>query len=470
MGTAVVNEGRRLHGPGNGHGEDTHGDEGHAGRERVNKRTGQDDDLMLVLQEIMRLVDASKEGRLSERGKATLFNGVHREMIQGVNEMLDAILLPIGEGNRILAQISNGKIDELIAQTYRGDHEKMKVAVNNVAIVTQSLQKELARLIEASKEGQLSDRGRPEQFQGAFAEIVRGVNTMLDAILLPIGEGNRILAQISAGKIDELIAQTYKGDHEKMKVAVNNVAVVTQGLQKEMARLIEASKEGQLSDRGKPEQFQGAYAEIVRGVNTMLDAILLPIGEGNRILAQISNGKIDELIAQTYKGDHEKMKVAVNNVAVVLQGLQKELARLIEASKEGQLSERGKHEQFQGAFADIVRGVNTMLDSILLPIGEGNRILAQVSAGKIDELIAHTYKGDHEKMKQAINNVAQVLQELHKELARLTEASNAGKLSERGHHDQFKGAYAEIVRGVNAILDAVIVPLNVSAKYVEQIS
>ena len=41
------------------------------------------------------------------------------------------------------------------------------------------------------------------------------MNAMLDAILLPIGEGNRILAQISAGKIDELIAQTYKGDHEK---------------------------------------------------------------------------------------------------------------------------------------------------------------------------------------------------------------------------------------------------------------
>jgi hypothetical protein len=93
-----------------------------------------------------------------------------------------------------------------------------------------------------------------------------------------------------------------------------------------MARLTEASKEGQLSDRGKPEQFQGAYAEIVRGVNTMLDAILLPIGEGNRILTQVSNGKIDELIAQTYKGDHEKMKQAINNIAVVLQSLQKELA------------------------------------------------------------------------------------------------------------------------------------------------
>jgi len=71
-----------------------------------------------------------------------------------------------------------------------------------------------------------------------------------------------------------------------MKQAVNNIAIVVQNLQKEMARLTEASKEGQLSDRGKPEQFQGAYSEIVRGVNTMLDAILLPIGEGNRILAK----------------------------------------------------------------------------------------------------------------------------------------------------------------------------------------
>ena len=275
----------------------------------------------------------------------------------------------------------------------------------------------------ASKEGQLSERGKPEQFQGAYADIVRGVNAMLDAILLPIGEGNRILAQISDGKIDELIAQTYKGDHEKMKQAVNNVGVVLQGLQKELARLTDASKEGQLSERGKPEQFQGAYAEIVRGVNAMLDAILLPIGEGNRILAQISDGKIDELIAQTYKGDHEKMKLAVNNVAVVLQGLQKELVRLTDASKEGQLSERGKPEQFQGAYAEIVRGVNAMLDAILLPIGEGNRILAQISGGKIDELIAQTYKGDHEKMKQAVNNVAMVLQGLQKELARLTEAS-----------------------------------------------
>jgi len=328
----------------------------------------------------------------------------------------------------------------------------------------------MARLIDASREGQLSDRGKPEQFQGAYAEIVRGVNTMLDAILLPIAEGNRILAQISQGKIDELIAATYKGDHEKMKLAVNNVAQVLQKLQSGYLRLANSAHEGNLADRGNPEPFQGAFAEIVRNVNAMLDAILLPIGEGNRILAQISNGKIDELIAQTYKGDHEKMKQAINNVATVLQGLQKELVRLELASRDGQLSERGKPEQFQGAYAEIVRGMNVMLDAILLPIGEGNRILAQISYGKIDELIAQTYKGDHEKMKQAINNIAVALQLLQKEMLRMSDLAKEGQLSERAKPDQFKGSYAEIVKGVNTTLDAIIGPLNVSAKYVDLIS
>ena len=448
MGTAIVSEGRRLNGAGNGNGGYTHGDEGREGRERIARRKGQEDDLTLVLQEIMRLVDASKEGRLSERGKATLFNGMHREIIQGMNEMLDAILLPIGEGNRILAQISNGKIDELITQTYNGDHEKMKVAVNNVAVVLQGMQKEVGRLTEASREGQLSERGKADQFQGAFSEIVRGVNTMLDAILLPIGEGNRILGQISNGKIDELIAQTYKGDHEKMKVAVNNVALVLQGMQKELARLIAASHAGQLSERGKADQFQGSFAEIVRGVNDMLDAILLPIGEGNRILAQISNGKIDELIAQTYKGDHEKMKVAVNNVGIVLQALDKELGRLAEAGRQGQLSTRGNHDQFQGAFAQIVRGVNDILDAVIAPLKVSANYVELISKGDNPPPITDNYNGDFNVIKNNLNALITAMNEITGAAEEISRGNLTVTLRERSAQDKLMQALAAMVGGL----------------------
>jgi methyl-accepting chemotaxis protein len=401
-----------------------------------------------LLNEIMRLVDASKEGRLSERGLPSNFEGVERNVIEGINEMLDAILLPIGEGNRVLAQISSGKIDELITQSYKGDHEKMKLAVNNVAVVLQRLHKGFDRLVNSANDGNLADRGNPDGFEGAFAEIVRGVNTMLDAILLPIGEGNRVLAQISSGKIDELIAQTYKGDHEKMKLAINNVAIVTQGLHKELARLIEASKEGQLSDRGKPEQFQGAYAEIVRGVNTMLDAILLPIGEGNRILAQISNGKIDELIAATYKGDHEKMKQAINNVAVVLQRLQKELGRLTEASNAGKLSERGRHEQFNGAYSEIVRGVNAILDAVIVPLNVSAKYVDLISKGDVPSQITDTYYGDFNTIKDNLNKLIVAMNEITAAAEQVANGDLTVTLRERSAQDKLMQALIAMVGGL----------------------
>jgi methyl-accepting chemotaxis protein len=405
-------------------------------------------EMQRVSQEILRLVEASRQGRLEERGKADQFQGVHREIVQGINDMLDAILVPIGEGNRVLAQVSNGKIDELISQTYKGDHEKMKQAVNNVATVLQGLQKELARLTEASNEGRLTERGRPDSFKGAYAEIVQGVNGMLDAILLPIGEGNRILAQISSGKIDELIAHTYKGDHEKMKQAVNNVGVVVQSLQKELLRLTEASKEGQLSERGKAEHFQGAYADIVRGVNAMLDAILLPIGEGNRILAQISSGKIDELISQTYKGDHERMKQAVNNVGVVLQSLQKELARLTEASKEGRLTERGSQDQFQGAYANIVRGVNAILDAVITPLNVAGSYVDRISKGDLPPQITDTYHGEFNTIKNNLNTLIGAMHEVTQAAEQIAQGNLTIAVRERSAQDKLMQALLSMVAGL----------------------
>ncbi len=64
--------------------------------------------------------------------------------------------------------------------------------------------------------------------------------------------------------------------------ALQQMVAALQGLQKELVRLTKSSQNGQLATRGKAELFQGTYGEIILAVNEMLDAILLPIGEGNR--------------------------------------------------------------------------------------------------------------------------------------------------------------------------------------------
>ncbi len=462
-----------------------------------------------AMDEISRLIRSVRQGRLSERANVVVATGDFKEVLTNINELLDVVLLPIGEGNRILDQVAHGKVNELITETYQGDHEKMKQNVNGIALVLQRFQAELTKLIDYSHKGQLEKRGDSAAFEGCYSDIIAGINQMLDAILLPIGEGNRILSQVASGKVDELIAKTYEGDHEKMKQSVNNIALVLQRFQAELAKLIDYSKQGQLEKRGSTSGFQGVFADIVGGINQMLDAILLPIGEGNRILAQVASGKVDELIAQTYQGDHEKMKQSVNGIALVMQRFQAELSKLIDYSKQGQLEKRGETSGFQGVFAEIVSGINQMLDAILIPIGEGNRILRQISGGNLRDQVTIDCKGDHQRMKDAINGVHSWLQELityvtaiangdmtakmgkaspddqiHEWLMllkaniagvvtdadSLVKAALEGKLSVRADAGNHHGEYRKIVEGLNNTLEAVVGPLNMAATHIDRIS
>lgn len=337
------------------------------------------------------------------------YTGIFAEVTKATNLVEDRIRHVQGIVGNVAKGVYHKDFEEIQKAGKRSENDKLVPAFVQMMETIDGLAKELVRLTEASRAGQLSERGKPEHFQGSFAEIVQGVNAMLDAILLPIGEGNRILAQISKGKIDELIAQNYQGDHEKMKQAVNNVAVVVQGLEKELDRLTEASKAGRLSERGKPEQFQGAFAEIVQGVNATLDAILLPIGEGNRILAQISEGKTDELIAQTYHGDHEKMKQAVNNVASVINALIADTELLSQAAVAGNLSARGDVSKHKGEYRKVLQGVNNTLDAVIAPVQEAGRVLQQIAEGDLTGRVVGDYKGDHAAIKNDINKMADTL-------------------------------------------------------------
>ncbi len=442
------------------------------------------------------------QGDIDVRMDPEKFAGSFKAMAQNVNDMVVGHIAVKKKAMACVNEFAKGNFDAPLDR-FPGKKAFINDTVETLRTCLKAVIVDVEKLIVASREGQLDQRSDVTRHQGDFRKIFEHVNEMLDAILLPIGEGNRILAQISSGKIDELIAQTYKGDHEKMKQAVNNVGLVLQQFQKMFAGLTDASRQGKLSERGDASRFQGAYAEMVKGVNEMLDAILLPIGEGNRILVQISAGKIDELIAQTYQGDHEKMKQAVNNVGLVLQQFQKMFAALTEASRQGKLSERGDATQFQGAYADMAKGVNEMLDAILLPIGEGNRILAMIRGGNLREKVEITCHGDHEKMKQAVNGVHAWLTDLiayvtkmangdmaaemgkasdqdqiHEWLmllksninalsadaTMLAQAAAEGHVGKRADASKHHGDYRKIIEGVNKTLDAVVEPLRVTSE------
>ncbi len=303
-------------------------------------------------------------------------------------------------------------------------------------------------LSRAALAGKLATRADANKHQGDFKGIVEGVNDTLDAVIAPLNMAAGYVDRIAKGETPPKITDTYNGDFNVLKnnlnscidainaqaasaqgiadgnlsVAINvrceadvvakslvGITKVLQGLQTELQRLTQASREGLLSERGEPDQFKGAYAEVIGGVNQMLDAILLPIGEGNRILAQISEGKIDEMITHTYKGDHEKMKQAVNNVAKAVNALAADTNLLSQAAVDGKLDTRADATRHLGDYRKVINGLNDVMVAVNTPVGELRTVLGALEVGDLTLPMKKNYEGTWDELKAAVNNMLKKL-------------------------------------------------------------
>ena len=316
----------------------------------------------------------------------------------------------------------------------------------------------------------LSERGKPEQFKGAYAEVIQGVNAMLDAILVPIGEGNRVLAQVSNGKIDELITQTYKGDHEAMKQNINNIALVLQKFQGEIDGLIAATKDGKLNTRGNADQYEGAYGAVIKGINDLVDTFVTPLKVTADHIDRISKGDIPPKITEDYKGDFNEIKNNLNNCIDNINALVTDTNLLVEAAVQGKLATRADASKHQGDYRKIVEGVNQTLDAVINPLNVSAEYVDRISKGDIPPKITDSYNGDFNEIKNNLNNCIDNINALVTDTNLLVEAAVQGKLATRADASKHQGDYRKIVEGVNQTLDAVINPLNVSAEYVDRIS
>jgi methyl-accepting chemotaxis protein len=414
----------------------------------------------LLQEEIIRVATALQQGRLAERARADLFTGSDRAVVESLNGMLDSVIKPLNVSAEYMDRISKGDIPPKITDTYNGDFNEIKNNLNVCIDALARLVGDGAALTQSMLEGKLAVRADATKHQGDFKKVIEGFNLTLDNVIKPLNVSAEYVDRISKGDIPPKITDTYQGDFNEIK---NNLNVCIDALARlvgDGVALTQSMLEGKLAVRADAAKHQGDFKKILEGFNLALDNVIKPLNVSAEYMDRISKGDIPPKITDAYQGDFNEVK---NNLNVCIDAIGRLVAdgvTLTHEMVEGKLAVRADAAKHQGDFKKVIEGFNLTLDAILLPIGEGNRVLAQVSAGKIDELIAQTYKGDHEKMKQAVNNVALVLQGMQKELTRLTQASHEGQLSERGKAEQFQGAYAGIVKGVNDMLDAILLPIG----------
>jgi len=176
----------------------------------------------LVVGEARMLTTAAVEGRLSTRSEADKFKGGFHDIVEGVNQTLDAVIGPLNVAAGYVDRISKGDIPPRITDTYNGDFNTIKNNLNVCVDAVNALVADAGMLAQAAVEGRLQTRADATRHQGDFRKIVDGVNKTLDLVIDPINETIAILKRMAEGDLTPTMTGSYQGDFDVLKTALNN--------------------------------------------------------------------------------------------------------------------------------------------------------------------------------------------------------------------------------------------------------
>jgi methyl-accepting chemotaxis protein len=227
------------------------------------------------------LTKAAVEGRLATRGNAEKFEGGFRDIVQGVNNTLDAVIGPLNVAATYMDRISRGDIPARITDTYQGDFSEIKNNLNRAIDAVNALVADAHLLSTSAVEGKLSTRADASKHQGDFRKIVQGVNDTLDSVIKPVQESAVVLKDMGTGDLTVRMDGNYNGDLQLLKNSINQVA---ESLEKALQNVTEAvtataSASNEISSSteqmaaGAEEQTSQA-AEVASSVEEMTKTIM----------------------------------------------------------------------------------------------------------------------------------------------------------------------------------------------------
>ncbi len=406
----------------------------------------------VALAEIQRICASVSGGNLSERANLDGATGEAREMLIAVNALLEASLQPVQKLGASIAHMSadhdKGDIDAVLPSgEFKGDLAVMAKGVNDMVAGHIAVKKkamacvrelgegkfeapleqfpgkkafinETIETLRANLKGLISemnamsiehDKGDidvfvpVEKFKGDFALMAKGINEMVNGHITVKKKAMACIKELGEGNFEAPLEQ-FPGKKAFINGTIETLRANLKGLIAEMNTMSTEHDKGDIDVFVPVEKFKGDFALMAKGINEMVSGHIAVKKKAMACIKQLGEGNFDAPL-ELFPGKKAFINQTIETLRGNLRAIISELQRLITASTAGKLSERGSPDRFVGDFAKVVSGINGMLDAIILPISEGNRVLLQVSVGDLTQRVGIDCEGDHERMKNAINNL-----------------------------------------------------------------
>ncbi|MGE5474397.1 MAG: methyl-accepting chemotaxis protein [Ignavibacteriales bacterium] len=414
------------------------------------------------------LSNAAIEGKLDVRADVNKHQGDFRRILEGVNGTLDSVIGPLNVAAEYVDRISKGDIPPKITDIYKGDFNEIKNNINALIGYLNAFVEDMDNTYKAQKAGDIDKNMTAQDFAGVFNKMALGFN---DTINLHVENILKILGIMSAyaegdfSKDLEALPGKQAVANEVVSKLKNNLINVI----KDIEMLVNAGTEGKLDVRADISKHGGDYSKIIAGINATLDAVIGPLNVAAEYVDRISKGDIPPKITDAYKGDFNEIKNNVNGLIEYLSMFVSEMDKFHEEHEEGHTLYVMPVESFAGVYAQMAKNVNRIADIYIQLIRKEYVILEAYSKGDLSKEI-ETLPGRQMLLKEYLDKLRSSLILMGSEISSLIDAGTNGKLDVRGDATKLEGDFRRAIEGVNAILDAIVAPIQEAAGVMELMS
>ena len=225
---------------------------------------------------------------------------------------------------------------------------------------------------------------------------------------------------------------------------------------------------GEIDARLQDSLFQGELQAAAAAVNEMVAGHITVKKKAMACIAEFGRGNFEAPL-EKFPGK----KAFINDTIELLRRNVKEfiadMNRMSDQHNLGDIDVTIPTDRFEGAYRVMAEGVNGMVAGHIIVKKKAMACIAEFGRGNFDAPL-DKFPGKKAFINDTIEEVRTHLKALIIDTDILAKAAVEGRLGTRADASRHHGDFARIVKGINDTLDAVIGPLNVSARYVAQIS
>lgn len=153
----------------------------------------------------------------------------------------------------------------------------------------------------------------------AFSEMVKSIK-----------EKSIVADKLSMGDLNAEV--TIYSEKDVLSKSINKLATILKNLNKDITLLTNAAANGDLNKRGDASKYSGGFSEIIAGINSTLDAVILPVKDGTAVLERMAKGDLTVRVIKEFEGDHKIIKNGINQLGDSLENVIHEVSRAVEAT------------------------------------------------------------------------------------------------------------------------------------------